>query len=117
MNSKENTTLDSLISPEYRELQKQMHREKYEYGTSGKANPKVIKALIQPGDTVLDYGCGKRTLEQAMDYPIINYDPAIPGCDSIPDPADIVYCGDVLEHIEPDKLDAVLADLVRVTKR
>lgn len=66
---------------------------------------------------VLDYGCGKRTLESALGFGINNYDPALEGLDASPAPADIVCCTDVLEHIEPDCLTAVLADLRRVTKR
>lgn len=66
---------------------------------------------------ILDYGCGKRTLEEALGFPIANYDPAIPGLDEAPQPADIVSCTDVLEHIEPDCLPAVLSDIRRVTKR
>ena len=34
-----------------------------------------------------------------------------------PNPADIVACTDVLEHIEPECLEDVLADLRQVTKR
>jgi hypothetical protein len=45
------------------------------------------------------------------------YDPGIPGKDAAPRPADIVFCTDVLEHIEPDKLLHVLADLARVVKK
>ena len=45
------------------------------------------------------------------------YDPAIEGLDAPPNPADIVVCGDVLEHVEPQCLDAVVDDLRRVTKK
>jgi S-adenosylmethionine:diacylglycerol 3-amino-3-carboxypropyl transferase len=34
-----------------------------------------------------------------------------------PEPHDIVVCTDVLEHIEPDCLDDVLADIRRCTKK
>jgi 2-polyprenyl-3-methyl-5-hydroxy-6-metoxy-1,4-benzoquinol methylase len=66
---------------------------------------------------VLDYGCGKRTLETALGFEIANYDPCIPGLDSPPKAHDIVVCTDVLEHIEPECLDAVLSDIRRCTKR
>ena len=37
-----------------------------------------------------------------------NYDPAFPEWAGEPGQADMVYCGDVLEHIEPEYLDNVL---------
>jgi hypothetical protein len=39
------------------------------------------------------------------------YDPAIPGKDERPEFADLVVCTDVLEHIEPERIGAVLAHL------
>lgn len=71
--------------------------------------------------TMLDYGCGQRTLEAIMPpiegLKIFNYDPCIEGLDSTPEPADIVVCTDVLEHVEPDCLENVLDDLKRVTMK
>jgi len=39
----------------------------------------------------------------------------LPGLDATPEPHDLVCCIDVLEHIEPECLEDVLDDLVRVT--
>lgn len=66
---------------------------------------------------ILDYGCGKGTLGAALGFAIQEYDPAVAGKDTAPAPADIVVCTDVLEHIEPDRLEAVLDDLQRLTRR
>jgi hypothetical protein len=44
------------------------------------------------------------------------YDPAIERLSAPPVPAELVVCIDVLEHIEPLCLKAVLDDLVRVTE-
>ncbi len=66
---------------------------------------------------VLDYGCGKCTLQGALGAEINNFDPCISALAKPPAPADIVACIEVLEHIEPGYLDAVLADLRRLTKR
>ncbi len=65
---------------------------------------------------ILDYGCGQRTLERDLGFAIRNYDPCISGLDAAPDPADLVVCTDVLEHIEPECLDEVLDDLQRLTR-
>jgi 2-polyprenyl-3-methyl-5-hydroxy-6-metoxy-1,4-benzoquinol methylase len=39
----------------------------------------------------------------------------VPGRDVLPKPSDVVVCTDVLEHIEPEKLDAVLDHILRLT--
>lgn len=112
-----------LISDEYRALNAQLHRDRPDYGTSGHRWAKAVMDLAKQygAYTVLDYGAGKSTLKNALP-PLAEhgirfeeYDPAVPGLDAPPSPADLVVCTDVLEHIEPDCLDAVLADLRRCT--
>lgn len=108
----------SLITDSYRELNSKLHDSSPAYGTSGKNYHTVIAELVKEhGPDVLDYGCGKRTLQQALNLPIHNYDPALPEFSAPPEPADIVACTDVLEHIEPDCLEEVLADIRRCTKK
>jgi len=46
---------------------------------------------------------------------IQSYDPCVPGIDSLPEPADLVVSCCVLEHVEPECLDAVLDDMRRCT--
>ena len=106
------------ITPEYLEQNRRLHEGGY-YGLSGAKWAKtVLNACRVAGSRdVLDYGCGQRTLERALGFPIRNYDPCIPGLDATPEPADVVACTDVLEHIEPECLEEVLDDLRRVTKR
>lgn len=108
-----------LITEDYRKLNALKHETSARYGTMGHHFAKRIQELARntSSTSILDYGCGKRTLESALGYAIRNYDPAIPGLDRTPDPADLVVCTDVLEHIEPDCLDAVLDDLRRVTQK
>lgn len=108
-----------LISAEYKQLNAQLHNENMFYGVGGGKHAHVVKELCQKIGTtsVLDYGCGKGLLAQELGFPIWEYDPAIPGKDAAPRSADLVVCTDVLEHIEPDKLIPVLADLRRVTKK
>ena len=106
------------ITAEYRELNRELHSQGF-YGISGGNWAKVVGSIcdtIQSRD-VLDYGCGQRTLEKGLGFPIRNYDPCVEGLDAPPAPADLVVCTDVLEHIEHDCLDEVLDDLRRVTRK
>jgi len=112
------------ITPEFRELNRRLHEDKLEYGVGGGRHADTVKKLVaslagkvdSPVVSVLDYGCGKGYLGKKLGFPIYEYDPAIPGKDESPRPADVVVCTDVLEHIEPDKLMFVLDDLRRCVK-
>ena len=71
---------------------------------------------------LLDYGAGQQNLAKILPrtFPrleIHSYDPGVKAISHAPDPAEFVCCIDVLEHVEPNCVDAVLDDLVRVTKR
>lgn len=66
---------------------------------------------------ILDYGCGKGNLAAVLtEMSVRGYDPAVVEFAAEPQPADIVVCTDVLEHIEPDCVDAVLAHIASLTK-
>lgn len=108
-----------LISPEYSALNSQLHKDNLAYGVGGGKHAPTIQKLATSLNTtsVLDYGCGKGYLAKTLPFPIWEYDPAIPEKSESPRPADIVVCTDVLEHIEPDKLPAVLSDLKRCTRK
>lgn len=108
-----------LISESYRHLNGLLHRSNPSYGTSGHRYLVPAWQTIEHYETtdILDYGCGKRTLEVALGFSIANYDPALEGWDKAPEPHDIVICTDVLEHIEPDCLEDVLKDIRRCTKK
>lgn len=107
------------LSKSYRKLNTRLHERAPHYGCSGYLHAPTIAAMMKKYDTVdvLDYGCGKRTLENAIGVTIHNFDPCIPELSAPPAPADIVVCTEVLEHIEPQYLNAVLADLRRLTKQ
>src|SRR5205814_10155490 len=85
------------------------------YGVAGGKYAPVVTGLVArfKPKSILDYGCGKGYLAKALDFPIWEYDPAVPGKDNPPRPAELVICSDVLEHIEPDKLDLALDDIKR----
>jgi 2-polyprenyl-3-methyl-5-hydroxy-6-metoxy-1,4-benzoquinol methylase len=105
-----------LITPEYVELNRKLH-EGGEYGRSGSWRvPDVIQLAVQSdAKTILDYGCGQGYLKKNLTMPVREYDPAIAGKDSLPSPADLVVCTDVLEHVEPECLDSVLEHLQALT--
>lgn len=111
--------IDRVITDKYREQNRLMHEWNPEYGAWSAKHAPVVKQFADALGTtdILDYGCGKRQLEFGLGFAIQNYDPAIPGLDAPPRPADLVVCTDVLEHIEPQCFDAVLVDLKRVTKK
>jgi hypothetical protein len=115
---------NDLISPEYLEQNKALHAAPEGFGGSGKKSAATVMhfaAKVRP-QWILDYGCGRGTLKSAMltaGYAgsIHEYDPAIAGKNLLPKPADLVVCTDVLEHIEPEKLGAVLDHIFGLAKK
>lgn len=120
--------LSDLISPEYLAEQKRLHAEPRGYGGKSYKRAPVIAELIRKGGhiSILDYGCGQGTLGPAVqaelgDYAVAwrNYDPAVEEWARPPNavlgPYQLVICTDVLEHIEPDKIQAVLRHLRSLT--
>jgi 2-polyprenyl-3-methyl-5-hydroxy-6-metoxy-1,4-benzoquinol methylase len=112
-----------LISDAYREQQEAMHRMPRGYGgVNSVAYGSDVLAIIEEENAqeVLDYGAGKGHLGEYLfrngfKGVYIPYDPGIAYWSETPKPCEMVVCMDVLEHIEPDLLDNVLADLQRVT--
>lgn len=107
-----------LISDEYRKQNQDMHKDHGMFGNGGSvwAGPLTEVCERYKTQDVLDYGCGKGSLAKAMKFKIREYDPAVPGKDSPPEPADVVVCTDVLEHIEPEHLEEVLDHLQSLIK-
>lgn len=107
------------ISEDYRRLNEQLHDSNPNFGVMGERNVENVLMVVEmAGSTdVLDYGCGKGTLAMNLPFDIREYDPAIKTKADKPFPADIVVCTDVLEHIEPEYIDAVLDDLKRLMRR
>jgi 6-hydroxymethylpterin diphosphokinase MptE-like len=108
-----------LISPDYLELQKALHAAG-RYGISSGHWADAVRGVKEREHCadILDYGCRQGQLRQALGDCVREYDPAIAGKDQDPEPADLVVCTDVLEHIEPDCLDDVLLHLrTKVKKR
>lgn len=108
-----------LISAKYAVMQRILHAQPRGYGGRGDKWAETVVALIHEYDasSVLDYGCGQGSLKRAvMALPrpglrFDEYDPAIEGKNGLPSFADLVVCTDVLEHIEPERLETVLGHL------
>lgn len=108
-----------LITPEYLELQKELHAGgKYGTGIQAKDGARWLREIAPSGASVLDYGCGQGKLKLLLpEYDVREYDPAIEGKDHPPSRADYLVCLDVLEHIEEDCLELVLQHMRSVTAK
>jgi hypothetical protein len=109
----------TLISETYRAQLAQLHNERKDFGTSSAMYGAIVKQLISryKPKTVGDYGAGKMALKPFVSCTYIPYDPAIEEISAPMGPCDFVMTSDVLEHLEPQHLDAVMDDLQRVTKK
>lgn len=113
----------NLISEQYRKEQELLHA-KGNYGTASLQFGGIVSKIINDTNalTLLDYGCGSmqnllNVLRPDHEIEYSGYDPAVEEFSSEPEPADLVTCIDVLEHIEPDLLDNVLNDLQRLSPK
>lgn len=125
----DNTTADHtrLITDSYRSANRLMHEVGFGKGGYQWA-PAAIGLIMMTRasralsiKSVLDYGCGQGTLQWVLidllqqhglvgQVTVDGYDPASPNelLHKQPEPADLVTCTDVLEHIEPHLLGNVL---------
>lgn len=115
------TMTKDTISEDYLRLQTDLHRNP-NYGVASLSFAPIVAQVIREtkARSVADYGAGKKNLlvglkqagiELDAYYP---YDPVFPEYGP-PRSADLVCCIDVLEHIEPEKLENVLTELERIT--
>lgn len=117
-------TID-LISREYLDMQRELHAAPRGYGGRGDKWAGIVLhlALEYEATSILDYGCGQGTLAKVLrSQPlgairVAEYDPAIPGKDGLPSFADLVNVTDVLEHIEPERIDVVLEHIRMLARK
>lgn len=115
----------TLLSDDYQKtLQTEHARSKW--GVAGMHYAERIFKTFQEYncETAVDYGAGagrtRRKLVEEFGIPaaaIVEYEPGIAEKSALPSPADLVYCTDVLEHVEPDLIDDVLAHLASLVKK
>lgn len=110
-----------LISDELRHMNVQLHKD-YTYGNnSAKAWSKAGKIIAEYNcKSALDYGCGKGRLgmqarKKGCEIDWQDYDPAVEIFNILPKPADLVVIRDVIEHVEPEKIDIVLEHIASLT--
>jgi hypothetical protein len=116
-----------LYSDHYKELLKELHaRQDRPRGFGGKVKPLGLFDTFMNKwrpNTALDYGCGKGVilLDNQTTYPDTTwygYDPAVPQFEKIRiDKCDLVFCNDVLEHIEPDYITNVLQHINKLSTK
>lgn len=112
------------ISDNYKGLLEHHHyHAQRPFGVAGGKWFVLITNLLKSFDckTVLDYGAGKGVLSAKLrqtNFDVTEYDPAVKGKEQKPEEGkifDFVTSTDVLEHIEPDYIDAVLDEMERYT--
>jgi len=111
------------ISKEYLLMQKKLHLNTG-YGVASVVFAPLVSEIITAYDSksLCDYGAGKKRLAEALkelnNLPELYfpYDPAFPEYGE-PKKADLISCIDVLEHIEPDFIDNVIAELSSITTK
>lgn len=115
------------ITDSYLIQQRQMHAAARGYGTKGDRWASTVHAIAremcsgEPVRAILDYGCGQGQLVEALrarGLQAAGYDPAVKRyAGESTQKFDLTVCTDVLEHVEPECLGAVLEDIYSRTTR
>lgn len=116
-------TLEDLVSSEYQDVLRKTHQRE-RWGNAGKSHVDEVLALASRVDAkdILDYGCGTGSLKTALrsagfDIPVQEFDPGIPDKDTMPRPADLIVCTDVLEHVEESRIDLTLSHIRNLMRK
>jgi hypothetical protein len=111
--------IDAVATPAYRTLLQKRY-EQPGWGASGYSHADEVRRWAQKIEarSAIDYGCGRGTLAPVVpELSWQEYDPGMRGFDVLPEPADLVVCTDVLEHVEPGCLTSVLTHLRLLARR
>ena len=109
------------LTEEYRKQLRAVHSGRSverPWGTTGERNAGMVLVEILSGrsdvHTVLDFGSGQGSLGALVNTMLprlvwSNYDPGIPGIDTLPDQQfDFIVSSDVMEHVEPELVAATI---------
>ena len=111
-----------LATADYVKEQEALHATG-QYGVTGQKYGEMVSQIIDnlEIDTILDYGAGSnlsltKTLKPNRKVRYQPYDIGVPEYAEEPEPAELVTCIGVIEHIEPEYLDDVLDHLEELTQ-
>jgi 2-polyprenyl-3-methyl-5-hydroxy-6-metoxy-1,4-benzoquinol methylase len=110
------------LSEQYRKVLEKEHASS-EWGVTGHLLASQVHQImtLEGLNTLLDYGCGQGKLGQwfaknAPQMDLREYEPGIPRRAAMPDPAQIVACIDVMEHVEPEYVVNVLDHIQKLAQ-
>jgi hypothetical protein len=121
----DNFNLSDVISEEYRKKLEWATKEMPWGGAVIGSHPRILKwAKEYECKSILDYGSGKSDFLNIINvefpdhgFQINQYEPGRPEFAMDPPVSDMSICVDVLEHIEPEKLDNVLDHIYAKTNK
>jgi hypothetical protein len=102
-----------LISPEHAERYRQYYASREVVSRPSVWLSRVEDLALQIGaESIIDYGCGAaRGISRFSCFDVVDYDPGVPGCEVMPEPADLVVSIHALEHVEPGYVDPVIENM------
>jgi hypothetical protein len=123
VNSPNTAAERQVITEAYLRQQRELHKNP-NYGVASLAYAPIVLQLMKDASarSIADYGAGKCNLQKKLNelgaggFEYFPYDPAFPEYGA-PQPADLVCCIDVLEHVEPECLENVFAELEAIVRK
>jgi len=109
-----------MISDEYKKALRGLHESVPQWGNGPRGHIlRICKWIYEERvEDLLDYGCGKgKNMPLMLPVRVTNYDPGVPQWEADPRACMHLMCLDVLEHIEPEYIEEVLAHIASKFKK